>query len=130
MAAALKPQKPFKLPRPFKLAGRQWTNLSLRGSTLAIFITSVFELRYTTDREATLRMAEEHGLTGQLLKAEEESVSDETSLCSFENTRREADTTTFAVFYVKHGLLVGIELSAPPRFGRDVHEIFLVIAAC
>ena len=60
--------------------------------------------------DATLRMAGEHGLTGQLLKAEEESVGDETSLCSFENARREADTTTFAVFYMKHGLLVGIEL--------------------
>ena len=128
MPAALKPQKPFSLPLPFKLAGRQWTNLSLRGSPFSIFISSVFELRYTTDREATLRMAGEHGLTGQLLKAEEENVDDEISLCSFENTRREADTTTFAVFYVKHGLLVGIELSAPPRFERDAHEIFIVYA--
>ena len=132
MAAALKPQKPFRLPRPFNLAGRQWTNLSLRGSPLSIFITSVFELRYTTDREATLRMAgehgQEHGLSGQLLKAEEENVHDEISLCSFENTRREADTTTFAVFYVKYGLLLSIELSAPPRFERDAHEIFIVYA--
>ena len=61
-------------------------------------------------------------------KAEEESVGDEISLCSFENTRREADTTTFAVFYMKHGLLVGIELSAPPRFERDAHEIFIAYA--
>jgi len=35
---------------------------------------------------------------------------------------------TFAVFCVKHGLLVGIELSAPPRFERDAHEIFIVYA--
>ena len=73
-------------------------------------------------------MAGEHGLTGQLLKAEGESVGDETSLCSFENTRREADTTTFAVFYMKRGLLVGIELSAPPRFEREAHEIFIAYA--
>ena len=66
-------------------------------------------------RKRRCDMAGEHGLTGQLLKAEEESVGDETSLCSFENTRREADTTTFAVFYMKRGLLVG----APPRFERE-----------
>jgi hypothetical protein len=42
-----------------------------------------------------LAMAAEHGLSEELLK---QSVDDEISVRSFENTGRAADTITFAVF--------------------------------
>ena len=85
----------LRFPPPFKLAGSQWTNLSVRGCPLSICITSVFDLRYSADREMALAMAAEHGLSEELLN---QSVDDEISVRSFENTGRAADTITFAVF--------------------------------
>jgi hypothetical protein len=45
-----------------------------------------------------VRMAGEHGLNDELLKAEKESVDDEIAVRRFEQTRREADRIRFAVF--------------------------------
>jgi len=66
-------------------------------------------------------MAGEHGLNDELLKAEKESVDDEIAVGRFEQTRREADRIRFAVFYVNHGTLIGVEVSGPLRFEQGPH---------
>jgi hypothetical protein len=72
-------------------------------------------------------MAGEHGLNDELLKAEKESVDDEIAVRGFEQ-RREADQIRFAVFYVNHGPLIGVEVSGPLRFEREAYEIFTAYA--
>ena len=75
-----------------------WSSASPGSAPLGIWLVSVYELRHASDREATLRMAGEHGLNDELLKAEKESVDDEIAVRRFEQTRREADRIRFAVF--------------------------------
>jgi hypothetical protein len=74
-------------------------------------------------------MASEHDLNDELLKAEKESVDDEVAVCGFfERTRRGADRIIFAVFYMNHGPLIGIEVSGPLCFEREAYEIFTAYA--
>ena len=101
---------------------------SPRSAPLGIWLASLYELRHASDREATLRMAGEHDLNDELLKAEKESVDDEMSVRGFEQTRRETGRIRFAVFYVNLGPLIGVEVSGPLHFEREAYEIFTAYA--
>jgi hypothetical protein len=118
----------FRFPRLCQLGGLHWSSASPRSALLGIWLASVYELRHASDRETTLRMAGEHGLNDELLKAEKESVDDEIAVRRLEQTRREADRIRFAVFYVNHGPLIGVEVSGPLRFEREAYEIFTAYA--
>jgi hypothetical protein len=112
----------------YQLGGLHWSSASPRSAPLGIWLASVYELRYASDRKATLRMAGEHGLNDELLKAEKQCVDDEIAARGFAQTRREADRIRFAVFYVNHGPLIGVEVSGPLRFEREAYEIFTAYA--
>ena len=43
----------------------EWSSASPRSALLGIWLASVYELRYASDSEATLRVAGEHGLNDE-----------------------------------------------------------------
>ena len=67
-------------------------------------------------RELALTLAEEHGLRGELLRAEKDSLDDPESIWTFENVKREGTDATLASFFVHHGLLVAVAVASPTRF--------------